>query len=78
MYITHIHTLSARLNRFVFKCLTGVTNYFLFFCKFNGIYLLPQKKKFKRSKCNLWINTSTNTDGHYFKMTAGTEIMYLL
>lgn len=74
MYTTQTHSQSAGLNYFVLKCLIGVTT-LLLFCEFNGIYLLPEKKKFKRSRWNLWINISTNTDGHYFKMTAGTEII---
>lgn len=77
MYITHIHTLSvSRIKLFCFEMFDWC--HFLFFCEFNGIYLLSQKKNVKRSRWNLWINTSTNTDGHYFKMTVGTEIIYLL
>lgn len=53
MYITQIHQ-SAGLNCFVLKWLIGVSNLLQLFCEFNGIYPLPEKKKFKRPKCPTW------------------------
>lgn len=47
MYITQIHTLSvSRIKLFRFVMFDGCHKSIPLFCEFNGIYLLPEKKKF--------------------------------